>query len=132
MKNLFNNISESEKNRILEMHSGKKNVISEQGIGSGPKPYPGTKNVSQNSQQVYKKIADDLYNSMKGLSSSEDSKNVEKIIYDKIKTPYDWDGVVKAFGVRDGENFDQWLKGEFRINYDQIIHNLVQRGALEF
>ena len=30
MKNLFNNISESEKNRILEMHSGKKNVIKEQ------------------------------------------------------------------------------------------------------
>ena len=30
MKNLFNNISQDEKNRILEMHSGKKNVISEQ------------------------------------------------------------------------------------------------------
>jgi hypothetical protein len=32
MKNLFNNISQDEKNRILEMHSGKKNVISEQSI----------------------------------------------------------------------------------------------------
>ena len=30
MKNLFNNISQEEKNRILEMHSGKKNVVSEQ------------------------------------------------------------------------------------------------------
>ncbi len=30
MKNLFNDISQDEKNRILEMHSGKKNVISEQ------------------------------------------------------------------------------------------------------
>jgi hypothetical protein len=30
MKNLFNNISQDEKNRILEMHSAKKNVISEQ------------------------------------------------------------------------------------------------------
>ena len=29
MKNLFNDISQDEKNRILEMHSGKKNVISE-------------------------------------------------------------------------------------------------------
>lgn len=29
MKNLLNNISQEEKNRILEMHSGKKNVISE-------------------------------------------------------------------------------------------------------
>jgi|688.fasta_scaffold322426_3 hypothetical protein len=33
MKNLFNDISQEEKNRILEMHSGKKNVISEQSIG---------------------------------------------------------------------------------------------------
>ena len=32
MKNLFNDISQDEKNRILEMHSGKKNVISEQGV----------------------------------------------------------------------------------------------------
>ena len=33
MKNLFNSISQEEKNRILEMHSGKKNVIFEQEIG---------------------------------------------------------------------------------------------------
>jgi hypothetical protein len=32
MKNLFNNISQEEKNRILEMHSGKKNVMTEQSI----------------------------------------------------------------------------------------------------
>ena len=37
MKNLFNNISREEKNRILEMHSGKKRVISEQ-LGTSPKP----------------------------------------------------------------------------------------------
>ena len=30
MKNLLNNISQEEKNRILEMHSGKKNVINEE------------------------------------------------------------------------------------------------------
>jgi hypothetical protein len=33
MKNLLNNISQDEKNRILEMHSGKKNVISEELTG---------------------------------------------------------------------------------------------------
>ena len=39
MKNLFNNISQDEKNRILEMHSVKKNVISEQPIlGGGTRP----------------------------------------------------------------------------------------------
>ena len=30
MRNLFNSISQEEKSRILEMHSGKKNVISEE------------------------------------------------------------------------------------------------------
>ena len=34
MKNLFNNISQEEKNRILEMHSSKKNTLSEQSIDS--------------------------------------------------------------------------------------------------
>ena len=34
MKNLFNNISQDEKNRILEMHSGKKNVIFEDDMTS--------------------------------------------------------------------------------------------------
>jgi len=37
MKNLFNNISQEEKNTILEMHSGKQNVISEQPV---PAPTP--------------------------------------------------------------------------------------------
>jgi hypothetical protein len=46
MKNLFNNISQEEKNRILEMHSGKKNVIYEQGIGSTAK-LNSTKPVTQ-------------------------------------------------------------------------------------
>ena len=42
MKNLFNNISQEEKNRILEMHSAKKNVIFEQGQTPGPatSPFP--------------------------------------------------------------------------------------------
>ena len=33
MRNLFNSISQEEKSRILEMHSGKKNVISEELTG---------------------------------------------------------------------------------------------------
>lgn len=32
MKNLFNDISQDEKNRILEMHSGKKNIIKEDNV----------------------------------------------------------------------------------------------------
>ena len=52
MKNLFNNISQEEKNRILEMHSGKKNVISEQGV---PTPTPRKeKKVTTLSSLIYK------------------------------------------------------------------------------
>ena len=43
MKNLFNNISQEEKNTILEMHSGKQNVISEQ-----PVPAPSPQGISGN------------------------------------------------------------------------------------
>ena len=39
MKNLFNNISQEDKNRILEMHSGKKNTISEQMVKPKIAPY---------------------------------------------------------------------------------------------
>jgi hypothetical protein len=42
MNNLFNNISQDEKNRILEMHSVKKNVISEQGTPTAKKKTPPT------------------------------------------------------------------------------------------
>jgi hypothetical protein len=45
MKNLFTNISQEEKDRILEMHSAKKNVISEQGIQSPT--FPGQPIVTQ-------------------------------------------------------------------------------------
>ena len=43
MKNLLNNISQEEKNRILEMHSGKKNVISEQGVTTSSSKMVSTK-----------------------------------------------------------------------------------------
>ena len=39
MKNLFNNISQEDKNRILEMHSGRKNTISEEKVKPKLVPY---------------------------------------------------------------------------------------------
>ena len=39
MKNLFNNISREEKNRILEMHSGKKRVIFENAMNVIPRDF---------------------------------------------------------------------------------------------
>lgn len=53
MKNLFNDISQDEKNRILEMHSNKKNVISEQGaLFPTPKPTPKPKQISLEGKTV--------------------------------------------------------------------------------
>jgi hypothetical protein len=55
MKNLFNNISQEEKNTILEMHSGKQNVISEQ-----PVPAPSPQGISGNQyrQPPYCKVGE--------------------------------------------------------------------------
>ena len=55
MKNLFNDISQDEKNRILEMHSGKKNVISEQGA-LFPTPKEEKKVTPQMLDSVLKKL----------------------------------------------------------------------------
>lgn len=56
MKNLFNDISQDEKNRILEMHSGKKNVISEQsGEYLGQPESPEKKELRNLENQLYKK-----------------------------------------------------------------------------
>jgi hypothetical protein len=57
MKNLFNNISQEEKNTILEMHSGKQNVISEQTTGS----------VSINFISALSKIDPTIFNTKKPL-----------------------------------------------------------------
>jgi hypothetical protein len=55
MKNLFNDISQDEKNRILEMHSGKKNVISEQGLPS-PTPNKEKRATPEMLDKVLKKL----------------------------------------------------------------------------
>jgi len=55
MKNLFNDISQDEKNRILEMHSGKKNVISEQGA-LFPTPKEEKRATPQMLDKVLKKL----------------------------------------------------------------------------
>jgi hypothetical protein len=64
MKNLFNNISQEEKNRILEMHSGKKNVISEQSEhGKGaiiPEPKKNKVATPQMLDKVLKKLNYDI------------------------------------------------------------------------
>lgn len=83
----------------------------------------------QSSPLTYQEIANLLYNNMKGLSSAEDAKNIRIIIQNRIKNKNDWEGVKKAFGVREGENLEQWLSGEMRINLDDILKTINQKEA---
>ena len=80
-------------------------------------------------QQDYLDIADALYNSMKGLSTSDDSENVESIIINRIKNKNEWEGVKRAFGVRDGESLEQWIQGELRLNMSDIMRFINQNDG---
>lgn len=108
MKNLLNNISQEEKNRILEMHSGKKNVIKEEEIGSEPRPYPGTPNVSQKkisgSGEEFLKNKSSEVNSLLGLPKKslnncyryfveQDSPSTFGVSDDEVKKYIDYLGV---------------------------------------
>lgn len=88
MKNLFNDISQDEKNRILEMHSAKKNIISEQNPFSGqpsrtrptptPTPKPsGAVNVPQ-PKKVVEGMTVNLYNDY-GQSQQPERHTIVKI-----------------------------------------------------
>ena len=83
----------------------------------------------QSLPQDYQEIANYLYNNMEGLSSSENAENIKTIILNKIKNKNDWEGVKKAFGVRDGENLEQWLSGEMRINLNDILKTINQNDS---
>lgn len=85
MKNLFNNISQEEKNRILEMHSAKKNVISEQGaIFPSPTPKPSPAPVSI---PTPKKITEDM--SINLYLEPNQTKQPERHIIEKINLKND-------------------------------------------
>ena len=80
----------------------------------------------QQRDRDYRSLADALYNNMKGLSMPSDSDHVYSILYNNVKTRSDWDSLRKAFGIRDGENLGQWLKGEMHIDYMKLINQLDQ------
>ena len=76
-------------------------------------------------QQDYLDIADALYNSMKGLSTSDDSETVESIIINRIKNKNEWAGVKRAFG----ESLEQWIQGELRLNMSDIMRFINQNDG---
>jgi hypothetical protein len=95
MKNLFNDISQEEKSRILEMHSGKKNVISEQsehGMGLLIKP-------DENQLEKLRKLLSKKYNCRQGITDKFDpmvKKYQEMVNYIYKKEILKVDGI---FGI---------------------------------
>ena len=73
MKNLFNNISQEEKNMILEMHSGKKNTILEQMVKSKMVPYGSKPSKLPIDAQLWKTLEDEL--SGEGPSIQKETPN---------------------------------------------------------
>jgi hypothetical protein len=129
MKNLFNSISQEEKSRILEMHSGKKNVISEQ----VPQPLPQAgvkKTVPQVSGLNYKVLADTLDKSMRGMGTNLPAL---QSVLNQIKTPQDWQKLNAAFGTRDGQDLDTWFRRDIldRKDWDKIIHPFYVRVGVD-
>jgi len=100
MKNLFNNISQEEKNRILEMHSSKKNVMTEQPIdGAIDWVKDKVKSILPNSgiKDKVKSILPNSSSSFKADATVEDDMVME---FPVIKFHYDNNGV--EMFIKDG------------------------------
>ena len=92
MKNLFNNISQEEKNRILEMHSSKKNVMSEQSIsGAVDWVKDKVKSILPNSGSSYKveaTVEGDMVMEFPVIEFWYDKNGVDMFIKDDNKILY--------------------------------------------
>ena len=100
MKNLFNNLSQEEKNRILEMHSGKKNVISEQ-----PEHYPGENKYRADEKN---KINSAKQNCQKQVNLSSNDINIANFLITQFELYY---APIEGYGnVNDEETVKQLLK----------------------
>lgn len=80
MKNLFNSISQEEKNRILEMHSGKKNTISEQSVVGAPNM--GVISKPTSSYKVNATVEDDMVMEFPVVKFHYGSGGVDMVIKD--------------------------------------------------
>ena len=129
MKNLFNDISQDEKNRILEMHSAKKNIISEQGIQQIPdfgaetqpnprlKPKPTPKPIDNISVNLYKdKGETQLLSTFEILKPVKEGNTIKIMIDNKGRVG----GVVRYLEFKCGVNEPVvFIKGTNPQNFKQ-------------
>ena len=110
-------LTESEKEQILNMHKS-------HGYGQ-----PLNEQSPQLTQQDYKEIANYFEELMSGVNLTSDaSNNILTTIYNRINNKQEWEGVKRAFGVRDGQNLEQWLNNEFNIDYNEIMKAVKKYG----
>jgi len=129
MKNLFNDISQDEKNRILEMHSAKKNIISEQGIqqipdfgaetllsGQRPVPKPTPKPIDNISVNLYKdKGETQLLSTFEILKPVKEGNTIKIMIDNKGRVG----GVVRYLEFKCGESPVVYLNGTNPQNFKE-------------
>lgn len=110
MKNLFNNISQEEKNRILEMHSGKKNVISEQ-----PEHFPGENEYRREEEKEIKTVKQKC---QKQFNLSSNELSITDFLIDEFALMYP---PIEGYGqIRDEETVKQLLKIPNKQSYNKI------------
>ena len=117
MKNLFNSISQDEKNRILEMHSGKKNVISEQGaIFPTPKPTPKPISLDGKTVNLYRdKGETQLLSTFEILKPVKEGNTIKIMIDNKGRVG----GVVRYLEFKCGESPVVYLNGTNPQNFKE-------------
>ena len=128
MKNLFNDISQDEKNRILEMHSAKKNIISEQGIQQIPdfgaetqpnprlNPKPTPKPIDTISVNLYKdKGETQLLSTFEILKPVKEGNTIKIMIDNKGRVG----GVVRYLEFKCGESPVVYLNGTNPQNFKE-------------
>jgi hypothetical protein len=123
MKNLFNNISQDEKNRILEMHSAKNNVISEQNaIRPTPTPKPLPKPIDGQTVNLYRdKGETNLFGTFKIIKLVKEGNTI-KVILDNPKR---LEGVNKYLEFKCGNSEPiVFMKGTDPHNYNLGLFNL--------
>ena len=147
MKNLFNDISQEEKNRILEMHSGKKNVISEQSVPEMVNPlemekvlnqggngmtgiesivkYCKTKNVSNTSkidklETMIDQAITGVENPLNLMGGAPGLEKVGEIIKNNVSNATELCSLLKHYFIND-EDFVTAMRGEISTKLDSTM-----------
>jgi len=115
MKHILNNLSEEEKNSIREQHAGGMKVMTENFSKLLNSKLGDAKPLLEQTDLDYKSLASRLEKAMKGMGTDNDE--VFAVLHN-IDTKEQFNNLVKAFGIRDGQNLNQWIAGDIWSGYE--------------